>query len=752
MLVDAKPLQSADTYTAARQKLSIGPVPAWVTSCQADYNFTAKPSKIPPQTTPLLWNVQTDVESNATHFHVALRLENMQAVQQQSQWRLEFEPNTQSITLHWIKIRRGTTETDHTNLDKIRLLQREAGLEGFVIDGFFTALLVLEDVRPGDVLEYCFTRETQQRLLPENRFAFFHLPPSVAIGKVLLILHFKESRPMKWKCSGPNFHPVEKREQGMITWRWERENFGVAELEPEIPPWYLPFPWAQVSDCADWGVVARAVINAWDDVVKDSSVNELVEEICSQESEPLLRVERAIRLVQDEFRYLSIKLEHGGHIPTPPDSVARRRFGDCKDLSLLLVQVLRGLGVSAHPVLVSNAMRRTISGLLPAPQVFDHAIVQYEIQGEVRWVDPTIKNQGGGPLKRVLPNYRYGLVLQDSSSELVQPPSASVTPGTYRIRENILLDTTGAFSYVAIVTTAEGSEAENLRQQFAAVPIDEIARQRLQHCANRYGQAQRVEELKHRDDRDTNEFHIAEIYQINGFLRPSAQPGCCDFYLPPNLSNGLLRLPEQHVRRDPFVLPQPASFIHFFDIQGGGFQQASPPKSKIESPLLRFNRQIRAMPGFCTINLTLEILDEVMMGYQHEEYARRVQQVREESSFKITLPLGNSGAGRNRVFGALPSPSKVIWKSPAPPKFTPPVAANAPKNPVQGVSAESAAVAGAPVLKTIDVPKPVEGPSAEPAQRSRHHHRRKKRKSYAMPVVIGLIVLLIIVLVLFASR
>jgi len=659
---------------------------------------------------------------------------------------LEFEPSSQSITLHWIKIRRGTTEVDHTNLEKISLLQREAGLEGFSINGVFTALLVLEDVRQGDILEFCYTRETRQRLLPENRFGFYHLPPSAEVGKVLLILQFNESRPLKWRSSGPNFHPVEKRDQGMVTWRWERESFGITDLEPGIPSWYLPFPWVQVSDCADWNVVARAVVSAWDEIVKDASVTALVDEICTQETDLLLRVERAIQLIQDGFRYLSINVENSGQIPTPPDLVARRRFGDCKDLSLLLTQVLRGLGVSAHPVLVSAGMRRTISNFLPAPNVFDHAIVQFEIQGEVRWIDATMKNQGGGPLKRVLTNFHYGLVLQDSSSKLVEPPSASVAPGTYRIRENILLDTTGTFSYLAIVTTGEGKEAEHMRHQFATIPIDQITSQRLQQCINRYGYAQRVEEIKYRDDRDTNEFHIAEIYQVNGFLRPSAQRGCCDLYLPPNLSNGLLRLPEQKVRRDPFMLPRPCSFVHFFDIQGGGFQQASPPKTKIESPLLRFTRQIRSMPGFCTVNLTLEILDEVMMGHQHEEHARRVRQIWEESSFKITLPVGNPGAGRNRTFGNLPSPSKATWKTPPKPIPPRPAPASPPAEqkvePAQPTSTESNATA-----RSAEIAKPLDIKFVEPGQRPRHQHRRRKQKSYSATVVIGLVVLLIIILV-----
>src|SRR5208283_3402640 len=145
---DANPFTSVDVLVDARERISIGPVPAWVVSCPFDANFKAKGAS---KVTHLLHSRQIQAGNRQTHYHLAMRLETMQAVQRQSQWQLQFEPRTQLVTLHWIKIRRGNQEFDHTNLGKIRLLQREEGLERFVIHGWCTLLLLLEDVRPGDI-------------------------------------------------------------------------------------------------------------------------------------------------------------------------------------------------------------------------------------------------------------------------------------------------------------------------------------------------------------------------------------------------------------------------------------------------------------------------------------------------------------------------------------------------------------------------------------------------------------------------
>src|SRR5208283_3949973 len=103
-----------------------------------------------------LFSRQIHAETGEVFFHAVMRLETMQAVQHNSPWQLQFEPRNQLVTLHWIKIRRGDEERDLAVLEKIRLLQREAGLERFMIQGWFTLLLLLEDVRPGDVIESCY--------------------------------------------------------------------------------------------------------------------------------------------------------------------------------------------------------------------------------------------------------------------------------------------------------------------------------------------------------------------------------------------------------------------------------------------------------------------------------------------------------------------------------------------------------------------------------------------------------------------
>ena len=191
--------------------MQLGPPPEWLTPCNFDSDFKAAACG---PVTYLLIERQINAELHQTHVRVSMRLENMQAVQHQSQWRLEFEPQTQSLVLHSIKIRRGSSEREHASLARVQFLQREAGLERLVVDGWITLLLVLEDVVPGDVLEWSYTLTDRPKLLPEHVGSFFFLPVGTEIGKYHFSVRHAKTRNIKWKLLKPELAPTTVREGG----------------------------------------------------------------------------------------------------------------------------------------------------------------------------------------------------------------------------------------------------------------------------------------------------------------------------------------------------------------------------------------------------------------------------------------------------------------------------------------------------------------------------------------------------------
>jgi hypothetical protein len=731
---DANPFTSADVLVDARKRISIGPVPAWVVSCPFDADFKAQGAS---QVTHLFVSRQIHAENRQTHYRLAMRLETMQAVQHQSQWQLQFEPRTQSVTLHWIKIRRGDQEFDHTNLGKIRLLQREEGLERFVIHGWCTLLLLLEDVRPGDIIESCYTIETQPRLLPRNYASFFSLPQGIPVGKFHFSLRFNESRPMKWKSAFADLKPAENRVNGNVVWVWTGENYEEPGPEPNTPDWYISCPWIQISDCPDWGTVAVAIAKAWKEENDETALAEIAKEIAGQEPDALLRVEKAIQLVQDEYRYLSVNIELGGQVPTPPGIVARKRYGDCKDLSFLLVHLLKRLGIPARPVLVNTQLRKSLAAMLPMDGLFNHVVVEYEVQGETRWVDATMKQQGGGALNRFIPDYGVGLPVDPMSTRLIESPRAPVQDSRYELKETILLDTTGAPSFLSVVLHTKGSHAEALRQQFEKSGVEGVAWERLQLCTNRFTSAKRIGTLECRDDRAENEFILAEVFEINGFLSAHQKPGMCRFRFPNDLVAHALQMPETGARRTPFSLPYPCNIVHTIVVETSALQPMGTRRHNVESPFVKFNRSNKCLHRFWSMTLTLSTLVDAVPPDHIDEHRATVEAIWQWSLWEMTLPVGYPHPVKRKDFGSLP---------PAPRKLTS-YAAEPQQNPKPFLPANIQTANGRDMIGQNQ-------PSNQPVK-----HRRKKlsrqekdRKKLWLIVAILLWILLVLVIIIDFKR
>ncbi len=642
----------ADPAQTARHQIRTGPVPDWVSPSSVNVNYQPKRRG---GITYLLIDRQIHAELHQTFVRVATRLETMEAVQHQSQWQLPFEPATQSVILHSIVIRRGDTSFDHTRLDKMRWLQREEGLEKFVIDGWFTLLLLLDDVRQGDILEWSYTVIARPRLLPEHCYHLFTLPLGLDIGSFNFSVRRNSSRPLRWKSGCLNVNPVEAAFGNEMLWTWSGSNFSTPELELNVPEGHVGFPWIQISDCSDWATVASAAAKAWagQKTASEADIRAAAHDI--EASQPTLpaRAEKAIELLQDTFRYLSVNLDFGGQIPTPPHLVLQRRYGDCKDLSLLLTELLNALGIAARPILVTTDLRKSVSDMLPMPNLFNHVIVEFSLEGKTVWVDVTMKRQGGGALNRFIENFGAGLPVDSTALGIVAaPPSAAES--VYEIKESILLDTSGNASFLGVTVRATGRFADALRNQIAIVPIDKVENERLQEWRTRFVNVKRSEPLQHQDDRASNQFFLAEEFAIDGFLAPHPEPGLCAFHSPPSTSLfGVLQVPGPEPRYAPFALSYPCQIVHTLEVESPTFQPMAIPAFYKETDFIRFRRREKSFRGSWSMTLTLTTLSASVPAAALQEYRNTLQEIWGQSGCSLFVPTGYRHPRKRSDFGKL---------------------------------------------------------------------------------------------------
>ncbi|PWU18610.1 MAG: hypothetical protein C5B50_08630 [Verrucomicrobia bacterium] len=679
---------AGEGIATAKDRVRKAPVPEWVSEIGFDPQF--KSEGVAPITYLLLDN-QLHAERRESFVRQVVRLETMEAVQHWSQWRLQFEPKTQLITVHSLKTRRGETETDHLDLGKAHFLQREEGLERFVIHGWFTCLIILEDVRPGDVIEYSYTIENHPRLLPEYGSFFFGLPLGLSVGKYHFGIRFNPARQMKWKTSSGVPPPVEtKRSECQVSgvsqesecqvsgircqvqgpevkdkvndgveitqWDWAGEKYVGVKPEVNTPFWHIGYPWMNISDFPDWQTIGTAVAGHWAMENGEAAIAELAKEIESNEPELSGRIEKAIRLVQDECRYFSVNLELGGYVPASPEIVARRRFGDCKDLSFLLANLLKKLGVQARPILVNAFLRKTVSDLLPAVSLFNHAVVEFEVDGKKRWIDTTLKDQGGGPYNRVIGDFGVGLPVDANGTGLVPRPEMADQSNLFELKENILLGTNGAPALLAVTLRSEGQQAEILREQLRKAGAEEMAKQRLQVIANRFSSAKRVGQLQHRDDRAANQFVLTETFEIPPHLTTLPNSNLCQFQLPSHWIRGVLPMPEAAARRTPFALPYPCQITYVAEVESPAIQRMTvqDPQSQVRDEFIQFTRSDRAGKGYYVSSFSLTTSAPCVPADKIEGHRQIVDRIWRSAGRQLSIARGFARPVQPRGFGELP--------------------------------------------------------------------------------------------------
>ena len=86
------------------------------------------------------------------------------------------------------------------------------------------------------------------------------------------------------------------------------------------------------------------------------------------------KIERIYEFVRDSVRYATVFRE-SGIIPLSPERVFKKRYGDCKDQSILLISLLRKLGITAYAVLCKVRSGGELVTKFYSLQQFDHVCV-----------------------------------------------------------------------------------------------------------------------------------------------------------------------------------------------------------------------------------------------------------------------------------------------------------------------------------------------------------------------------------------
>jgi hypothetical protein len=401
---------------ASTREVQYAPPPGWVL-----------PSPTPtPGTSPdgaayrLIYNdsqVRLTDRGTETYFAYRLKILAPEALDA-GKISLTWDPGAGESIVHLLDIVREGKRVNVLAESKFIVIQREEGLEFSMLNGQLTATLQVPGLRVGDEVEFAGTIRHRDPTLGNHLFGVSQLPLNELAGAFRARVTWPQGKTMKWQAT-PDLKGLQPTSSnGQVELAYELRDPKSVILTDGAPPRVNVRRYFEYSDFSSWSEVSHQFWPMYEEASKlsaSSPVRAEVAKIAEASQDPGERAQAALKLVQNQIRYVYVGLDAGNYKPTSADETWNRRFGDCKAKSALLLAILNELGVPGEAILVNTVAYDGMNERLPTPAVFNHVVVRIQIGTRSYWLDGT---GIGDQYLDLLPQPLFGWALPLRSGEV----------------------------------------------------------------------------------------------------------------------------------------------------------------------------------------------------------------------------------------------------------------------------------------------------------------------------------------------
>ncbi len=407
--------------SATAQTVERASTPAWVQQLDTGPAATVDASGAPIR--ELLFDQQLRFDADVTHAYSRSRslIQSVQGLASAGTVVGVWKPGAQTLRVHAVNIIRGGQTIDVLATQEFSILRREQNLEAAMLDGILTATLQPADLRVGDILEVAFTQTNHDPVAGSHGEFLVGGQFDTPVDRYHLRASWPMDRGVRVRALEPWTVPQSpRRSGGDYVVEINETNLTALSLPADAPARFRQVRQLELTDYRDWSEISVLMAPLFEraSILEEGSpLQAEIDRIAATWSTPAERASAALRLVQDDIRYLALAMGEGSLIPASADETWRSRFGDCKAKTALLIALLRGLGIEAEPALVSIDFGDGLDQRLPMLGLFDHVLVRATIEGQTYWIDGT--RQGDRTLAgTIVPPYRWALPTRSAGARL----------------------------------------------------------------------------------------------------------------------------------------------------------------------------------------------------------------------------------------------------------------------------------------------------------------------------------------------
>ncbi len=613
-------------------KPKFAPVPEWVKSIPIPEFTQANLTSHVNGEAWLLSDVQTIARpgGNTTFIHFATKVIDRIGLENGSNLTLSHDPKRQSLILNKILVWRAGVTINHEIDARIDTYRKEANISNGTLNGYAQTSLLIPDVRVGDIVEVAYTIDTIEAVfgLPyDTNFQLaFNTPVEVLYRRFL----WPESNPLDYRTFNSSVAPVITKNGANLEYVWNLQKPAPQKLEASREPGKQQGSEVAVSSATSWKQIVD-LMKPYYATTRPLPVAlvERLDSISKKFPNKTDQLTEALRIVQDEIRYVSLSIGPGAFIPRSPMEVYSSGYGDCKDKALLLATMLGHLGIAAQPALTDLDQGMGIQAQPPSIGAFDHAIVRVELVGLTMWLDATDFSQGGRGFGISQAQYGYALPIREGAASLEMLPNAHTDSPTQITVETFGFPLTpeGDLS-VDVETTYTSQAADQYRKNLANEGRESYTDLYFKYYLKRIPSLELGTALVINDDRDRNVIKVRENYRVPKFDYKNSAIGK---EFPVTGLLGLNKLPEvpEGERKTPLYIGSSFNFRHVTIARNLNSTFPAPDAPQDIAPWFTFTSHAENDNGTFTLTWNLRSAGGVVQPKELAKFKTAVSQISE---------------------------------------------------------------------------------------------------------------------------
>ncbi len=365
-------------------------------------------------------------------------------------------------------------------------------------------------IEPGCIVEYAYEVKHTRPFLLHDYYTRFALQEYFPVKENVMEIILPKGRELHIANFKTVVKPVVEDSGGKTKYTFTSQNSSEIIPEPNMP---RPtdkdvFPQVHCWTLGSWNVISKWYAGLMKEQMQsDEALDDFTRKLVAGKTTDEDKIRSIFHFVAREIRYVAVEIGPHTMKPHPARVVFKKRYGDCKDKTTLLLTMLKTAGIEGRPALVPKDPD-ALDEAAPSMNYFNHVIaVVPKKDGTRYWLDATNKVAMIDSVPFLVPS-KVLLINEDGSYQFVKTPDLNDSRDYTDFTQMIHVNESGDAG-IEYIYSSHGKWAEVERNKF---------RNLSPRAREQYFEAKGIE-LHQLEILNLDELELPLIVKVRGLMR-----------------------------------------------------------------------------------------------------------------------------------------------------------------------------------------------------------------------------------------